>query len=388
MSAIARVEGFSLSSRYGGGSYLGQPLGVRSLGFVEITLSDGRRGTGETYSGVYCPELIAPAARFLASRLARLEPEAALERLHGPNFVPFVGSNGLLRSVASAFDIALLDLVAQRRGVPVWRLLSARGRGRVPVYASAGSAALSPDEIEADARRAAAAGHRAYKMRVGFQPWETDLERVARARRALGPGRALMVDAIMGTVKPPWTPAVARKRVNELARFKPAWVEEPLPPDDPQALAALRRGARAPLACGESWSSRAEFDAMLRAKAVDIVQPDATHCGGVTPAAEACREAGRRGLRAALHVWGSPVAFLANMHVAAACPEVDYLEVPLVDLELTRAMGWKAPRPTAGTLAVPAGPGLGIALPRGLRARFPLVRGSGFVWGARAKGKR
>lgn len=385
MSAIARLEGFSLSSRYGDGSNLGQPLGVRSLGFVEVTLSDGRRGTGESYAGVYCPELIAPTARFLASRLARLEPEAALEKLHGPNFIPFVGSNGLLRSVASAFDIALLDLVAQRRGVPLWKLLSARARKRVPVYASGGSAAMSPEQVEVDARRAAAAGYRAYKMRVGFQSWGMDIERVARARAALGPGRALMVDAIMGTIKPPWTPAIAKGHIKELARFKPAWVEEPLPPDDPQALATLRRGSRAPIACGESWSSKAEFDAMLHAGAVDIVQPDATHCGGITPAAEACREAGRRGMRAALHVWGSPVAFLANMHVAAACAEVDYLEVPLVDLELARAMGWKTPRPKAGLLPVPSRPGLGIELPRSLRGRFPLVRGSGFVWGARAR---
>lgn len=388
MSRVARVEGFALSSSYGGGSFLGQPKSVRSLGFVQITLEDGRSGIGETYSGVYCPELIAPSARFLASRLGRLEPEAALEKLHGSNFVPFVGSNGLLRSVSSAFDIALLDLVAQRRRVPLWKLLAAKGRGRVPVYASGGSAAMSPEQVAADARRAISLGHRAFKMRVGFQPWETDLRRVAAARETLGPGRALMVDAIMGTVRPPWTPAQAASRIRQLARFKPAWVEEPLPPDDPQALASLRARVRPPLACGESWSSRAEFAAMLRAKAVDIVQPDATHCGGVTAAAEACRDAGRRGLSAALHAWGSPVAWLANMHVAAACPEVDYLEVPMVDLELDRAMGWKAPRPTGGKLPLPTRPGLGIALPRALRSRFPLVLGSGFVWGARAKVKR
>ena len=74
---------------------------------------------------------------------------------------------------------------------------------------------------------------------------------------------------------------------------------------------------KVPVAAGESWASDTEFDGARQAKAVDIVQPDATHCGGVSAAAGYCKAAGRVGQRAALHVWGSPVAFLANLHVAA-----------------------------------------------------------------------
>lgn len=388
MSRVVRIEGVCLSSPYGGGSFLGQPRSVRSIGFVEARLADGRTGIGETYAGVYCPELVAPVARFLAARLETLDPAEALNRLHSPNFVPFVGASGLMRSVMSAIDIALLDLIGQQRGVPVWRLLSPRSRKSIPVYASGGSAAMSPEEVAQDVGKALRLGHTAFKMRVGFQPWKTDLLRVESARRALGGDNTLMVDAIMGTVSPPWTPRRAAARIRELARFAPAWIEEPLPPNDLLALASLRRGSKIPMAAGESWTSDTEFNGALQARAVDVIQPDATHCGGASTAAEHCKAAGRHGRRAALHVWGSPVAFLANLHVAAARPEVDYLEVPMVDLALERAMGWDVPRPSRGRLPAPQRPGLGIKLSADVKKAFPFVPGSGFIWGARAKAKR
>src|SRR3989338_4461116 len=106
MIRIAHIEGFCLSSPFGKGSILRYPKGVKSVGFVEVRLSNGQTGIGETYAGVYSPELIAPVARTLASRLKNLEPIEALKRIHSPNFIPFVSSGGLVRSVSSALEVA------------------------------------------------------------------------------------------------------------------------------------------------------------------------------------------------------------------------------------------------------------------------------------------
>ena len=66
---ITRIEGFALSSPYGDGKSLGQPLGVKSVGFIKVYSSSSRYGLGETYSGVYAPELIKPITNFLEKNL-------------------------------------------------------------------------------------------------------------------------------------------------------------------------------------------------------------------------------------------------------------------------------------------------------------------------------
>lgn len=374
---IASIDGFALSSPYGSGRALGQPLGVKSVGLVELRTDTGVTGYGETYAGVYAPELIEPSVAFLRSTLIGRpveDREAISDTLAR---IPFVGRNGLLRSVASAIDTALWDVDARRRGVPVWKLLAESSR-RPPVYASGGSAAFSPAEMHADLDAVLAAGFAAYKMRVGIQSWSVDLERVGVARERLGPAADLMVDAIMGTISPPWTLEMAAVRAADLRPFGLRWLEEPLTPDDLTGLAALRSCCTIPIAVGEAYSGMPEFREAMRAGVADVLQPDVTHCGGLTEAVAISRHARQAGVQMALHVWGSAVAISANLQLAVADTSITYLEVPMVQLEMATEMWVDCPRIADGRMAAPESPGLGISITPEMKQRYKFVPGSGY----------
>ena len=375
---ITDVLGYALSSPYGSGRSLGQPLGVKSIGLVEVHTDAGLMGIGETYAGVYAPELVEPAAAFWRPALVGKDPldDDLSDLLQS---VPFVGRSGLLSSVFSAIEIALWDIRGKAAEQPVHKLLNRAGpRERVKLYASGGSAAHDPRRITEEIGGVREAGFASFKMRVGYQDWDQDMARVSAAREALGEEGELMVDAIMGTIKPPWDLETAVARANDLTRFDLAWLEEPLHPTNLADYTRLRAATSVPIASGEALSGLLEFAEYLSAGALDIVQPDVTHCGGYEVARQVAAQAKQHGVRLALHVWGSAVALSASGHFAMACPDVEYLEVPMVSLELSDQMYTAPLKMEGGYLRAPDAPGLGVQVTPELKERYALVPGSGY----------
>jgi L-alanine-DL-glutamate epimerase-like enolase superfamily enzyme len=375
---ITDVHGYALSSPYGNGHVFGQPLGVKSIGIVEVHTDAGLVGFGETYAGVYAPELVTPTTAFLREFLLGanpLEPDQTTQRL---TQVPFVGRSGLIKSVAGAINIALWDITGKALRQPVHRLMRDAWRGPVKVYASGGSAQWKPDEIEADIQAALEEGFVNYKMRVGYQSWEHDLERVAAARRTLGHNRELMVDAIMGTIIPPWDAKVALERIRDLQSFGLRWLEEPVSPDDLEGLIAVHCASTIPIASGEALNGADEFQAILRVPAVDILQPDVTYCGGLSAGQAIVDLAEASGVSVALHVWGSAIAFAANAHLACAMPSIAYLELPRVPLQISTEMFVCPPTIRAGELILPDTDGLGVQVTNDMKERYAFVRHSGY----------
>ncbi|MCH7656601.1 MAG: hypothetical protein IIC95_11580 [Chloroflexi bacterium] len=115
---VTDVIGYALSSPYGANDSLGQPLGVKSIGLIEVHTDAGLVGFGETYSGVYAPELVEPAAAFWKPSLLGKDPldEAASADLLLS--IPFVGRSGLLSSVFGGIEIALWDIRGKAAGRP------------------------------------------------------------------------------------------------------------------------------------------------------------------------------------------------------------------------------------------------------------------------------
>lgn len=372
---ITKVRGLALSSPYGDGKVFGQPMNVKSIGLIEISTESGLKGIGETYAGVYAPELVAPIAAFLESFVVgrTVGDDSIIRQL---TEIPFIGRNGVLRSMISAIEIAIWDLRGKLLDKPVYSLLGAT-KQKIQTYASGGSVVLSPDEIRKDVEVSLVKGFNAYKMRVGRQDWALDLQRVAVAREMLGQ-RLLMVDAIMGTLRPPWDAKTATARACDLEPFELRWLEEPVYPEDISALAEVRRDSPVPIAAGEAYSGWGEYQAILNNQAVDILQFDATHSGGIDICRSLAKECGRRRLDAAVHVWGSAVAISANAHLALACSEISILEIPMIPLDITEHMWVEAPQLKEGYYQLSDAPGLGVELTRDLETRYALVPGSGY----------
>src|SRR5947199_1172180 len=174
-------------------------------------------------------------------------------------FFEATGNDLELLKVYCCVEIALFDLLGKALGVPVSELLGGRVRDRIRLYGSAGMY-MPPEAYAAEAAAVAALGFKAYKMRPALGP-EKDLETVRQMRQAVGPDFDLMVDAHtwwrMGNRSYDF-PTVQRL-AHEMAAYRVAWLEEPMPPDDHEAYSRLKEEDVLPLASGEHEPNELRF---------------------------------------------------------------------------------------------------------------------------------
>jgi len=227
-----------------------------------------------------------------------------------------MGRPGIASTAIAAVDAALWDLKARLFEVSLIDLLGS-ARDGIPVYGSGGFTSYSVDRIENQFLRWADEGIRLVKMKVGRNPGE-DIDRVAAVGRALPAGVELFVDANGG---------YSTKQALHFARYFAdvgvTWFEEPVSSDNLTGLNLIR--SRAPsgmdIAAGEYGYTTPYFHRMLEAGAVDVLQVDATRCGGISGFLEASGVAA--GFDVPLSSHTAP-----SIHAAVCCavPNVRHLE--------------------------------------------------------------
>ncbi len=233
------------------------------------------RGLGYTYGQ-------AEAAGLIRTKLAEVVNGCDVMAVAGSHqamvrAVRNIGRPGLVSMAISAVDIALWDLKARCLGLSLATLLG-EIRPAIPVYGSGGFTSYSVERLQNQLSGWVNDGIGRVKMKVGSQP-EADLARIRAARQAIGPDAELFVDA---------NGAYDRKqalcKAKDFADFGVQWFEEPVSSDDLAGLRLLRD--RAPpgmeVTAGEYGPDLVYFRRMLEAGAVDVLQPDATRCGGIT----------------------------------------------------------------------------------------------------------
>ncbi|MDA8264487.1 MAG: fuconate dehydratase [Actinomycetota bacterium] len=244
---------------------------------------------------------------------------AVWRRLVGESHLRWLGpEKGMMHMAIGAVVNALFDLAAKRAKVPLWRYLSdltpaqlvalvdfryltdalTPGEARDLLDAGAEGKAARIAELEAegypayttapgwlgysDARlvelceAALKEGFRQVKLKVGAC-LEDDMRRCELARSVLGPDVDLALDA-----NQVWDVEAAIEWIRKLARFDPAWIEEPTSPDDILGHATIRRAvAPVPIATGEHIANRVVFKQLLQTGAIDVMQIDACRVAGV-----------------------------------------------------------------------------------------------------------
>jgi L-alanine-DL-glutamate epimerase-like enolase superfamily enzyme len=319
----------------------------------------GRTGTGYSYTHAAAARLIHETFRPLIEGRDVMRVEAAWDDMLAAS--RNMGRGGVAASARSAVDVALWDLKARLLDVPLSTLFGRR-RDAVPIYGSGGLTSYSVPELRQQLGDWAEAGIRAVKMKVGREP-DADPERVAEARDAIGPEVALFVDA---------NGALSRKRAlalaDEFSRHGVVWFEEPVSSDDLDGLRLVRDRAPAGMevAAGEYGWSEFHFRDLIRAGAVDVLQPDATRCGGFTGfrrVAELCR---------AHHIpISSHTAPQLHAHVCAAAPGLRHLEYFHDHVRIETMLFDGVLEPRDGALHPdPERPGMGIELREADADRF------------------
>jgi L-alanine-DL-glutamate epimerase-like enolase superfamily enzyme len=275
-----------------------------------------------------------------------------------------IGREGAVMMAVSALDVALYDLKAKLLGVPLADLLG-RARERVPAYWSGGFTSGSRDELRQEFRAAHGRGFRMFKMKVGRDP-EADPERVGAAREAVGSSAQLFVDA-----NGAYSVAEALSLARRFQESQVSWFEEPVPAPEFDQLARVRQGLPPgmELATGEyGWDTR-YFRRVLEAGATDVLQADATRCGGVTGWLRAAAVAESFGIPLSSHTAPS-----LHVHLPAAAPEpFRHLEFFKDHARLESTLFTGTPEPRDGFVR-PAEdrPGLGLSPREDQIARFRL----------------
>ncbi|MFO1318405.1 MAG: mandelate racemase/muconate lactonizing enzyme family protein [Burkholderiales bacterium] len=267
------------------------------------------------------------------------------------------GRGGPVIYALSGLDIALWDIAGKSAGLPLHRLLGGASRPEMPCYASLIRYG-EPDLVRMHVRRAIDEGFADVKLH------EIDLACIRAAREAAGPGPRLMLD-----VNCPWTLQEAIALSPALADVAPFWLEEPVwPPEDVSALARVRQACGLPIAAGENAATLAQFQQLLRAEAVDVIQPSPAKMGGVSELVKVFTLAAAHNVRVVPHSFYDGPAFLATVHVAAALQREPLVEWRYFDLEAL--LFGPAGRPAKGRMTVPTGAGLGLDPDPGVIARY------------------
>lgn len=281
----------------------------------------------------------------------------------------FYRGGPILMSALAGIDQALWDLKGKALGVPVYELLGGAVRERMRVYPWVGGD--EPSQVVEATLERKEAGYTAVKMNaVARLEWidsprvvEDCVRRLAAVREAVGPDFGIGVDLHGRAHK-----AMARVLAREMEPFSPLFVEEPVLPENNEALLDLRRHTTIPIATGERMFSRWDFKPLLAGGAVDIVQPDVSHAGGISEVRRIAAMAEAHDVALAPHCPLGPIALAAalqvdfcsinaliqesslGIHYNEGADLLDYLRDPSV---LT---------PVNGSIERPAGSGLGIEL--------------------------
>lgn len=357
MSRVTHVECIHLRFEYDTARTFQTPAGpvhARFATLVRLRTDDGLEGIGSAYAH---PAVVQASVDHLAPFVIGFDvadSDRTHDRMHGIS--RWYGRKGAAVAAISGIDTALWDLRGKVAGQPLWKLLGGT-KSRVPAYAS-GNLYSSPEAVAEGAARALARGFRRVKMRIGWS-WDYDCAAMRAARSVLGEDNDLMVD---GTQRFTLQDAIRTARI--LGEVRAFWFEEPFSPDDVDNLVALRLYLNAvgvPLATGENEFAFHGFRELVRTRAVDIIQCDASRAGGVTELMRIGRMANEHGVRVAPHTWCDAVAVIANAHVVSALPngvtcEVDQTGNRFIE-ELT------GPLPIQdGLIELGEAPGLGINL--------------------------
>ncbi len=343
--------------------------------FVKLYTDEGIEGVGEAtleWKTLTIVSALEELERVLIGR-DPFQADAIIEQLHRDSYWR---TGAVFRTALGAIEAALYDIKGKALGVPVFELLGGKFRERVKCYANHWFfGATTPDAYAANARNAVERmGYRALKwdpfenasLEMDRGVFNRSVEVVAAVRDAVGPDVELMLD-VHGRFNVP----TAIKMCQAMEPYDLAWIEEPVPPEAIDALADVRAHSPVPIAAGERGFEPKWFLEALDKKAVDILQPDVSHAGGMAETKRIAHLAHWHAIPVAPHNPVGPVMNAMTLHASVAMPNFMVFETVSVDVPWRKELVKETLVFDNGDLLAPTAPGLGVELNEEACARYP-----------------
>ncbi len=334
--------------------------------FLKIETDEGVTGWGEPVVEGRAAT-VAAAVEELSDYLIGQDPRRIEDHWQVMHRAGFYRGGPILMSAIAGIDQALWDIKGKWHGVSVAELMGGTVRDRIRVYQWIGGD--RPAQIADAATAAVASGFTAVKMTASAEMQIVDtwpkmaavIENIAAARSAVGPDVDIAVD-FHGRVHKP----VAKVLLKELEPFKLMFIEEPVRSEEVDGFLPQLAAAATPIALGERLYSRWDFKSIIASGAVDIIQPDPSHAGGITETRKIATMAEAYDVAVALHCPLGPIA-LATCLQLDACTYNAFIQEQSLGIHYNVANDLLDYIGDAGVFAyqdgfvtIPTGPGLGI----------------------------
>ena len=355
---------------------------------VKLTTDTGITGWGECYAATIGPEAMRHVIEDVFDRHMQGQSPENIEwmfrRVYSSGFTQ--RPDLTVMGAFSGLEIACWDILGKDRDRPVHALMGGRMNDRLRAYTylypqdghDIDAFWNDPDLAAESAAAMVAKGYTAvkfdpagpYTMRGGHMPAQSDIAQSVAFCRAIRDAVGERADLLFGT-HGQFTPAGAIRLGQALEPYQPLWFEEPTPPDMIEDMARVAAQVRIPVATGERLTTKAEFAAVLRAGAAEILQPALGRAGGLWETKKIAAIAEVFGAQMAPHLYAGPVEWAANIQLAASIPNllmIETIETPfhskLIKNTITVEDGFVIPSDA---------PGLGIDVDEDLARAHPFT---------------
>jgi galactonate dehydratase len=336
--------------------------------YVRVHTDEGAYGTGEAS---HLDEGWRGSTQDMARLLIGMDPrdvDACFEKVRRA-YIFRGGFAGLGISALTGIEIALWDLAGKAQGVPVYRLLGGKFRDRVRLYVDSAHSDYQQRAAEVRSRGFTAIkfdlddAHNPHKL----DPWnwsvtpaelEIMVEQAHQIRQAVGPHMDLAID-LHGR----YDATAGMKVAHALEELNLMWLEEPVPPENIDALARITQSTRTPICAGENLYLRHGFRDLLEKQAADIIMPDISKCGGLSECRKIANLAELYYIPFAPHNNSSALSTVADAHVCASVPNFLVLEFHRYDDPTwNEVILSDQPAVQQGHVVLTEKPGLGVEL--------------------------
>lgn len=287
---------------------------VAPLVLIDLTTAAGI--VGSSYIFTYSTVALKPMADLIRGMEALIRGQAlapfALNDLLNRSF-RLLGTEGLVQMAIAGIDMAAWDATARATGLPLERLLGATSSAR-NAYASLRN--MKPHDLAKEAEALMPMGFTAFKFKIGWPDLQDDLVAIRTLRSVIGDTADIMVDFNQSL-----SVAEAKRRIRALDDLGINWVEEPIPMDDLEGQAEIRRVAKIPIQAGENWWAPRDAARSIRAQATDFIMVDLMKIGGVTGWLQTSALADVAGLPMSSHIFPE-----VSARCLAATPTAHWLE--------------------------------------------------------------
>lgn len=344
--------------------------------FVKVYTDEGISGVGEG-TLEYKEKALVGAIEHIRDYLVGKDPRTIEKHYHDIYRDAYWRGGAVLMSALSAVEMALWDILGKSLGVPVYQLLGGKVNEDCRIYVNGWFAgAREPEEFAEKAAIAVKRGVTAMKwdpfgknyLQISNKDLDKAIRCIAAVRDAVGPDVDLLIEA-HGRFDVPTGIRIAQ----EIAPFRPMFLEEPVPPNNLEALKAVRDKSPVAISAGERLYTRFDYNELFRLRAADYIQPDVSHAGGIMELKKIAAAAEAHYIPFAPHNPSGPVANAATLQLAACCPNFCILEIMYSDVDYRHLITDESLVYKDGRISIGDRPGLGIDISEEECAKHPYV---------------